>query len=91
MALNKKQLEELITTKKVQLEDTLDSANFTAGPVRDALRVVIPAMQDMYELISMVVDAMPEEQVVVNIQDTSVPFHTHFVDPRGATNTGGPQ
>lgn len=50
MSTRREILTELEAMEK-KLEETLDSAGYTRGPVNDALKVVIPILQDQNKLM----------------------------------------
>lgn len=65
-----------ITAMEQKLDETLEGVDWNAGPVRDTMKLVIPMMKDLTGLMREVLG-----------HDS----HTHFVDPRGATDTGLPE
>lgn len=41
-----------------KLEETQDSFSYNKGPVNDALRIVIPMMQDQLKILRTILDAL---------------------------------
>lgn len=52
----KQQIEARITEVEKKLDETLEDVNYSAGPTRDAMRLVIPMMKDMCSLMREVLE-----------------------------------
>lgn len=52
----KKELRKEINRQRHLLSETMEEADFSRGPLRDTLRVVVPAMQNMLDLMEQVVN-----------------------------------
>lgn len=53
---NKHELEAKIIAAEAKLKETLEDAYSTRGNLSDALRVVIPMMQDQYRIMTEILD-----------------------------------
>lgn len=49
--MNKLEIEQKLDTMTEKLKDTKDQAEFSRGPVSDALEAVVPMMEDMVEIM----------------------------------------
>lgn len=58
--ISKEELQRRIEEMKQKLQETRESAEFSAGPVRDALRIVIPMMEDQLQLMDFMLDLMED-------------------------------
>ena len=57
---NQMQIEAEIDRMERKLDETLASAQFDSGPLRDNLRIMVPMMKDQLRIMKMVLDLTPK-------------------------------
>lgn len=58
---NRMQIESEIERMETKLSETLASAQYNSGPLRDNLRVIVPMMQDQIRLMRMILDFVQDD------------------------------